>query len=407
MTIHSKDFPTEPPRRRKGDRRRDESERRLRAVVDAAPVPLYISRAEDGLILYVNEPGAQLFGLPVKEILGHKTTDFYVEPGRREHLVAALEQQGVVKDFPLEIRTSSGESLSVLLTTHPIVYDDDLALFSTVTNLTERARAERALRESEARFRSAFEAAPHGFSLVDLDGKLLKVNRAFCELVGYKEAELLALDFQAITHPEDLEKDLQFLQQALAGDIATYQMEKRYIHKAGHAVWGLLSVSLVRDPEGEPLYFVSQVYDLTQRKKTEAALEESNRRLQGILDYSPLLISIKDVAGHYKLFSHRYEEMLGQTSANLVGKTIEERYPDDPEIPSQTKREDRELLKTGRPLEKYMTTRTYQGEERTTLVTKFLLRGPDGKPNEICGIGIDITERRAAEQALIDSGLPI
>ncbi|MGB1548126.1 MAG: PAS domain-containing protein, partial [Alphaproteobacteria bacterium] len=73
MTIHSKDFPTDPPRRRKGDRRRDESERRLRAVVDAAPVPLYISRAEDGRILYANEPGAQLFGLPVKETLGRKT----------------------------------------------------------------------------------------------------------------------------------------------------------------------------------------------------------------------------------------------------------------------------------------------------------------------------------------------
>ncbi|MCE2510033.1 MAG: PAS domain S-box protein [Alphaproteobacteria bacterium] len=403
MKAQPADFQNSHLRRRKGDRRRDESERRLRNVVDAAPVPLFISRAEDGRILYVNEPGGQLFATPVEKLIGRKVTDFYVDPARRNHLVAALEKQGVVKDFPLDLRSATGEVFSAQLSTHPIVYNDDLALFSTATNLTERARAERALRESEERFRSAFEAAPHGFALVDPEGKFIKVNRALCEFTGYDEAELLAKNFEAITHPDDLEKDLAHFRQTLAGDISTYQMEKRYLHKAGHAVWGLLSVSLVRDAEGSPLYFVSQIYDLTQRKKTEAALEESNRRLRGILDYSPLMISIKDVDGHYKLFSRRYEELLGQTNAALIGKTIEERYPDQPDVVAQTKREDRALLKTGRPLEKYMTTRGFPDKERTALVTKFLLRGPDGEPNEICGIAIDISERRAAEEALEES----
>ncbi len=127
------------------------------------------------------------------------------------------------------------------------------------------------LQASEERFRSAFGNAPIGMALVAPSGQWLQVNRSLCEIVGYSEHELLATTFQAITHADDLEADLDYVRQMLAGEIHSYQMEKRYFHKQGHVVWILLSVSLVHDANGRPLYFISQIQDITERKRAEEA----------------------------------------------------------------------------------------------------------------------------------------
>jgi PAS domain S-box-containing protein len=118
--------------------------------------------------------------------------------------------------------------------------------------VAKQERTQEMLREAEERFRSAFSYAVIGMALVGTDGRWLQVNRSLCEIVGYSEQELLSKTFQDITHPDDLEADLGYVHQLLSGEIRTYQMEKRYLHKLGHVVWVLLSVSLVRDNEGNP-----------------------------------------------------------------------------------------------------------------------------------------------------------
>lgn len=138
--------------------------------------------------------------------------------------------------------------------------------------VAERNRAEEELKGSEARFTSAFEHASIGMALVSPEGRWIKVNRALCHFMGYEAEELYHKTFQDITHPEDLELDLLQVRQMLAGEILSYQMEKRYFHKEGRIVWALLSVSLIRDPQGKPLYFISQIQDVTERKEAEAAL---------------------------------------------------------------------------------------------------------------------------------------
>jgi PAS domain S-box-containing protein len=126
-------------------------------------------------------------------------------------------------------------------------------------------------------FENAFHHAPIGMALVSLDGEFLKINESFCRLVGLSEAEMLAGDFQSITHPEDLDKDLTLLGQLTRGEITGYQMDKRYIRKDGGAVWVNLSVSLVREADGRPKHFISQVQDLTARRQAESALREATR----------------------------------------------------------------------------------------------------------------------------------
>ncbi len=139
--------------------------------------------------------------------------------------------------------------------------------------LAERRRQAEALREAEERFRGAFEHAAIGMALVAPDGRWLRVNRRLCEIVGYSNQELLQRRFQDLTHPDDLQGDLLHVRKMLAGVIGSYQLDKRYIHRDGHVVWITLSVSLVHDADGEPLYFVSQIEDITERKRSQIALE--------------------------------------------------------------------------------------------------------------------------------------
>ena len=126
---------------------------------------------------------------------------------------------------------------------------------------------------SEEQFSGAFEHAAIGMALVALDGRWLKVNRALCELLGYSEQELMSRTFQEVTHPDDRESHVPFMRQMLAGEIRKFQIEKRYLHRSGSEVSILLSVSLVRDAQGQPLHFISQIQDITARKHAEEALK--------------------------------------------------------------------------------------------------------------------------------------
>jgi PAS domain S-box-containing protein len=145
-------------------------------------------------------------------------------------------------------------------------------------DVTERKRAEEALKASEARFRGTFEQAAVGIAHVGLDGRWLRVNQRLCDIVGYGHDELLRLTFQDITHPDDLEADLALYRRLQAGEIPTYAMEKRYFHKGGQVVWINLTVALQRDGAGTPEYAISVVEDISRRKQAEEALREADRR---------------------------------------------------------------------------------------------------------------------------------
>ena len=173
------------------------------------------------------------------------------------------ELLGTFAMYHREPRQPTSEALEVLRIAGPLA-----------AVVIQRHRDALRLRESEERFGSVFEHAAIGMALVSPEGKWLRVNPAICRIVGYPADELLQIDFQAITHPDDLMMDLNYVCEMLAGKRSAYHLEKRYLHKAGHTVWVLLSVSLVRDDRGTPLYFISQTQDITERRRLEQALTE-------------------------------------------------------------------------------------------------------------------------------------
>ena len=148
------------------------------------------------------------------------------------------------------------------------------------TDVTEQKGAERALRESEARFRGTFENAAVGIAHVGLDGRWLDVNERLCEIVGYSHDEMLRRTFQDITHPDDLGVDLELFERLLAGETDHYQLEKRYVHRDGHAVWINLTVAPDRQPDGRTDYTISVVEDVSEKKAAEAALVALNDALE-------------------------------------------------------------------------------------------------------------------------------
>lgn len=158
-------------------------------------------------------------------------------------------------------------------------------MFASITALSRQMFLESSPVEAlpeDVLFQSAFEYAAIGMALVAPDGAFLRVNHSLCQITGYTEADLLERTFQDITHPDDLDLDLANVRKMLAGEIDTYQMEKRYFHKNGAVVWVLLSVSLVRDDDAQPRFFISQIQDITGRKESERQLSEAAAQIEAL-----------------------------------------------------------------------------------------------------------------------------
>lgn len=183
--------------------------------------------------------------------------------------------------------------------------------------MERRKKKEAALIKSEQKFQLAMYNAPIAKALVGLDGSWLEVNRATCKMLGYSREELLQTDFQSLTHPDSLDADLLKVQELLAGEIDTYRMEKRYIHKNGKPFWGLLEVSLVRDQKNEPLYFISQIVNIQKSKEAELRMQSFNRELER--QVQERVLELKALNTELQNFVYTVTHDLRQPVKNLMG----------------------------------------------------------------------------------------
>jgi PAS domain S-box-containing protein len=285
-------------RRRRIEEELRQSEGRYRAVVEQATDGIYLLDAATRRILESNPSYQKMLGYTADELRGMEVYDFVAHP--RENVDSTIERTLREKRRVVggrKYRRKDGSLVDVEVGVSVISYDGREVICTIVRDVTERKQAEEELREAEERFRSAFGDAAIGMALVGTDGRWLQVNRSLCRLVGYSEEELLAKTFQDITHPDDLEADLNYVRRMLAGEIQTYQMEKRYLHRDGRVVWISLNVSLVRDAEGEPLYFIAQMQDVTERKQAEEDLIRSENRLRTIIETEPECVKVLGMDG--------------------------------------------------------------------------------------------------------------
>ena len=217
-----------------------------------------------------------------------------------------------------EVRRKDGHVVTLESRGTPIINENGrrIGYRGIDRDITERKHAEQKLRQSEERFKGAFHNSPIGIALVSPEGGFLQVNSQLCDTLGYREKELLTLRFQDLTYPDDLEADLAQVLQMLSGDINSYTMEKRYVHKNGQVIWALLSVGLVRDQEGRPFHFVSQIKDITERKNAE--LEQN--KLWRAVENSPLCIVITDIHGTIEYVNPAFSVITGFTFEEVVGE---------------------------------------------------------------------------------------
>lgn len=245
-------------------------------------------------------------------------------------LVNALRNaitNGVPYDVELKVTTAKGKDVWTRAIGYPDFRNGRCErVYGILQNIDNQVKIKEELQISEDRFRGAFEYSPIGMALVSLTGKWLKVNKNISELLGYTPDELVLKTFQEITHPDDVDRDLELLNLLLADEIESYHLEKRYFHKSGDTVWALLNVSLVKDMVGKPLYFVSQIIDITERKYTELALKDSEAKYRKIFENVQDVFYQTDFRGIITEVSPSIEKYSGYKREEVVGRSVGDFY---------------------------------------------------------------------------------
>ncbi len=258
--------------------------RLLADVLTQAP-DAFLSVGADEHILDWNASATALFGWSREEAVGARLSELLVpEEHRAAHCrgfgrVVSTGRLTLHRAFELDVLRPDGSTVPIELTLGIVGSGADLRVNAFARDLrerrareAERAEAEARLGEANRRFAQAVEHAPIGMALLDLEGRWTEVNRALCALLGYSQERLLQLSFQDITHPDDLDADLALVDDLLAGRRTSYEIEKRYVRQDGSQAWVLLTKSLLRDGQGAPLHFITQVLDVSERKEAEAQL---------------------------------------------------------------------------------------------------------------------------------------
>ncbi|MGE5660492.1 MAG: PAS domain S-box protein [Actinomycetota bacterium] len=292
------------------------SEEKFTKIFRLSPDPMMISSLEEGRCLEVNEYFLDFVGLSREEVIGRTSLELntWVNQEDRSVFKELLQQTSSVHNWEVQARNSLGEIKTLLLSAEIIQLDGQVCLISIAKDISERIQAEKALQDNEARFRSVFEQAGVGIEYTNIHGQFLLVNRKFCQMVGYSQEELLSLKFQDITHPDDLPQNLLNFQQLLTGEITSYCIEKRFIHKDGFLIWVSLTVSLIPDAGGHPNLMLAVVQDISERKQAEAALQENKILLQNLASNIPgmlyILVQYPDGTINFKYVSSGCQDVL-------------------------------------------------------------------------------------------------
>ncbi len=274
------DYTWDTVERLRAEKERHESEAMAHAIADNSSQAMVLMDRR-GYVRYANAACLEMTGFegedimerPLHDLIHHHDPEGRPYPRSQCPIEQALTQRSGIRDHETIFFRKDGSAFPALCTVSPAVRAGRAgSTIVEIRDVSASRAAALALAASEKQFRGTFENAAVGVAHVAIDGRWLRVNRRLCEIVGHDESELLARTFADITHPDDLEIDLQQVQRMLAGEIGTYTLDKRYLHKDGAHVWVELTVSLARDDDGQPEYFIAIVSDASERKRAESRL---------------------------------------------------------------------------------------------------------------------------------------
>lgn len=251
--------------------------------------------------LYINSVVRKILEVPDDYTPSYKQfIRYFIDDTIKDFILSTKNTEGSkTKEF--QIRNALGKIIWVKIRVGTVFEESKLrSIYGTIEDVNLEVDLIKKLALQEEQFHHAFDFAPIGMALVSLNGSWIKVNPMLCTILGYSSNDLLNSSFQKISHPIDLDADLKLMQQLLDGKISRYQIDKRYIHHNGNLIWASLHVSLVRDRNNSPLYFVSQLKDITERKNME---NERVNSLELISAQNSRLLNFAHIVSH-NLRSH-------------------------------------------------------------------------------------------------------
>ena len=299
---------------------------RFEQVFQCSPIGIILVNTQNK-ILMANPASYAIFGFDSSddEIISKLTFRQLIHPDDLELANSYREKllSGEIDSYKLELRyyNKSNQILWCDVNTSIIRTDFDSTdlIVSQVEDITSRKLLEKRAAENALQFQSAFEFSPNGMAMISLEGKWIKVNRILSKLLGYTQKEFLKRGFTEFTHPDERNLDLKSLQELFSNKLKIYKTEKRYIHKNGNIVNGLISVSLLRDQDGSPLYFIAQINDITDSVKIKEDLRTSLNDLETLMDSTTQVSIIEtDLQGVIKKFNKGAENLLGYTSEEVI-----------------------------------------------------------------------------------------
>jgi PAS domain S-box-containing protein len=281
------------------------------------------------------------------------------------------------------------------LRTYPV--PEGIVIFSL--DITARKRAEEALRESEDKFKYIFHHSPSGMSITRPDGHVT-VNEVFCRMLGYSMEEMKNASWQELTHPDDIGITQKLVDDIVTGVLESGRLEKRYLRKDGSTVWTDLSTSVRRDSAGKPLYFMTTIIDISERKAAENALNESKERLRTLIESSPVAIFCLDPDGTVQLWNPSAEKLFGWSAQEAMGRFL----PIVPEDRIEEHGALRGKLNRGESFTNVeITRRRKDGTSVEISLSAAPVRDSEGRITVLMCVAADIGERKAAEEALHES----
>ena len=295
--------------------------------------------------LYVGPQAEELLGFPQDHWFSEDFWTQRIHPQDRDVVIercrwVCLNRSSVQLEY--RMKHANGEIIWVHdLVTAPRSLSGVQVFRGCMMNITERKQAENALRQSDERFRNFFELGQIGMAITSPEKGWLQFNEELCQILGYPRTELRKKTWSELTHPEDLAPDVRLFQQVLAGEREGYDLDKRFIHPSGKVIHASISVRCVRDSAGKVQYFLALVQDITQRKQSENALRQSEKRFRELFNSSPDAIFVENQAGYVldanpmacRLHELRREEMLGKHVSELVPQQVRQHLLDLSQMP--------------------------------------------------------------------------